>query len=115
MMANTFARVAGWLALLLGILGFFVSDLFGLIQFDLTHNIVHLVLGLLGIAAAQKASGAKAYAQWFGGIYLILGIVGFFFAEWAGLHLEVTENLLHIVLGAWGLYAGFGGKSSATE
>lgn len=113
-MTNTFARVAGWLALLLGILGFFVTDLLGLIQFDLTHNIVNLALGLLGIAAAQNAKGAKAYAQWLGAIYLLFGIIGFFFAELAGMHLEVTENLLHILLGAWGLYAAFGGKS-ATE
>jgi Domain of unknown function (DUF4383) len=113
-MTKTFARVAGWLALLLGILGFFVTDLLGLIQFDLTTNIVNLVLGVIGIAAAQNANGAKAYALWLGAIYLIFGIIGFFFVELAGMHLEVTENLLHIVLGAWGLYAAFSGKS-ATE
>jgi hypothetical protein len=113
-MTNTFARIVGWLALLLGILGFFVTDLLGLIQFDLTTNIVNLVLGVLGIAAAQSATGAKMYAQWLGAIYLLFGVISFFFTEIGGMHMEVTENLLHIILGGWGLYAVFGVKS-ATE
>lgn len=113
-MAKTFARVAGWLALLLGILGFFVSDLLGLIQFDTTHNVVHLVIGVLGIAAARQDNWAKLFGQVFGTVYLILGVVGFFLPELLGLHLEVAENLLHIILGAWGLYAVLGGEKEQT-
>ncbi|PWK13901.1 DUF4383 domain-containing protein [Tumebacillus permanentifrigoris] len=111
-MVRTFARVAGWLFLLLGILGFFVTDLLGLIQFDSTHNIIHLVLGLVGIAAGQSDNAAKWFAKVFGVIYLLLGIVGFFFPMLAGLHLEVTENLVHLVVGAWGVYVGFGKTST---
>lgn len=111
-MARTFARVAGWLFLLLGILGFFVTDLLGLIQFDSTHNIVHLVLGLVGIAAGQSDNAAKWFAKIVGPIYLALGIVGFFFPMWAGLHLEATENLVHLLIGAWGIYVGFGKSTS---
>jgi len=111
-MAIVFARVAGWLALLLGILGFFVSDLLDLIQFDTTHNIVHLVIGVLGIAAGQSGKWSKLYAQVLGVVYLLLGIAGFFVHELVGLHLEVTENLLHVVLGAWGLYASLCEKAS---
>jgi len=109
-LAQAFARTVGWLTLLLGILGFFVTDLFGLISFDTTHNIVHLVLGVLGIAAGQSGKWSKLYAQVFGVIYLLLGIAGFFIADLIGIHLEVAENLVHIIFGAWGLYAALGDK-----
>lgn len=114
-MAKVYARAAGWIFLLIGILGFFITDLLGLIQFDTTHNIVHLVLGVLGIAAGQNANWSRLYAQVFGVIYLLLGVVGFFLADFLGLHLEVTENLVHIILGAWGLYAVLGEKETAGE
>lgn len=111
-MAKTFARVAGWLALLLGIIGFFVTDLFGLIQFDTTQNIIYLVLGLLGIAAGQSKKAAKLFAQVFGPVYLIIGIVGFFVPTMGSISLDVTENLLHLLLGIWGLIAAFGKSAS---
>lgn len=110
-MSKVYARAAGWVALLLGIIGLFVHDLLGLIQFDAMHTIIHLVLGILGIAAARHVKWANYYAYVLGTCYLIVGIVGFFFPVLAGLHLEVTENLLHILLGAWGLYAALGEKS----
>jgi hypothetical protein len=112
-MTKVFARVAGWLALLLGVLGFFVSDLLGLIHFDTPHNVVHLVIGILGIAAAQNVNWATLYAKLLGALYLLLGILGFFLPEVLGIHLEAVENLLHLLLGAWGLYAAFGQKKSA--
>ncbi|MGZ4106380.1 MAG: DUF4383 domain-containing protein [Tumebacillaceae bacterium] len=114
-MAKAYARAAGWIALLLGIIGFFVTDLLGIIQFDTTHNIVFLVLGVLGIAAAQSAKWAKLYAQVFGAVYLVVGIIGFFLPSFLGMHLEVAENLLHIILGVWGLYAALAVKESKTE
>jgi hypothetical protein len=114
-MTRVFARTAGWIMLLLGIIGFFVTDLFGLIQFDTTHNIFHLVLGILGIAAGQNVNWSKLFAQVFGAVYLLLGVIGFFLPEFLGLHLEATENLLHIILGAWGLYAILGEKDTASE
>jgi hypothetical protein len=112
-MTKIFARAAGWLALILGILGFFVDDLLGLIQFDTIQNVVHLVIGVIGIAAAQNNNWAKLYAQLLGTIYLLLGIIGFFLPDLIGLHLEATENLLHILLGIWGLWAAFGEKEPA--
>ncbi|HEU4962288.1 MAG TPA: DUF4383 domain-containing protein [Bacilli bacterium] len=114
-MAKIFARVAGWLALLLGILGFFVTDLLGIIQFDTTQNIVYLVLGILGIAASRTDNWARLFGQVFGTVYLIVGVIGFFLPELLGLHLEVAENLLHIILGAWGLYAVLGAAKPQTE
>ncbi|ASS74541.1 hypothetical protein CIG75_05700 [Tumebacillus algifaecis] len=115
-MTKVYARVAGWIFLLIGLLGFFMNDLFGLIQFDTTHNIVHLVLGVLGIAAGQSVTWSRLYAQVFGTIYVLLGILGFFLPDLLGYHhLEVTENLVHVILGAWGLYAVLGATEKASE
>ncbi|KEO81082.1 DUF4383 domain-containing protein [Tumebacillus flagellatus] len=110
-MAKTFARAAGWVCLLLGIVGFLVTDLLGLIQFDTVHNIVYLVLGILGIAASQRDGAAKWFAQITGPIFLFAGILGFFFPDLGVVHMESTENLLHVLLGAWGAFAVFA-KSS---
>lgn len=114
-MAKAYARGAGWIALLLGIIGFFVTDLLGLIQFDKMHSIIHLVLGVLGIAAARSEKWAKHYAQILGSLYLVLGVLGFFLPSFLGMHLEVAENLLHILLGTWGLYTVLGVKEDKTE
>ncbi|GAX90628.1 DUF4383 domain-containing protein [Effusibacillus lacus] len=104
-MATTFARVAGWIFIVLGILGFFVNNLFGLIQFDVAHNAVHLLLGVLGLAAAS-GNQSQLYSAVVGAVLVILGAAGFFLPSMLGIHLEPVENILHLVLGGWGLYAG---------
>ncbi|WP_018131220.1 DUF4383 domain-containing protein [Effusibacillus pohliae] len=104
-MATTFARTAGWIFLILGILGFFVSHLAGLIQFDAVHNLLHLMLGVLALAAAANQK-ARLYAVVAGPLLLLLGIVGFFVSPLGGIHLEPLENMLHFALGGWGMWAG---------
>lgn len=114
-MLKTYARATGWISLLLGLIGFFVKDLFGLFQFDTMHNVIHLVIGILGIAAAQYVNWAKPFAQIIGAFYLLVGIAGFFFPAILGMHLEVSENLLHIILGTWGWYVVLGLKDKKSE
>lgn len=50
-LALLYARVFGIVYLALGLVGFVIPDLAGLIHFDLGCNLVHLVLGVWGIAA----------------------------------------------------------------
>ncbi len=109
-LAKVFARVAGWVGLLLAAIGFTTHDLFGMIQFDTTHNFIHLALGFLGIAAASKALWTKYYAYLFGAFYVLFGVVGFFMPQLhhVGVELEVTENLIHLALGTFGVYAALG-------
>lgn len=109
-MAIAFSRTAGWIFLILGVFGFFSESFLGLIQFDPVLAFVHLLIGILGLAAAtnQKAS---AYALWSGLILIPFGIVGFVLPDLFGFHLEAVENLIHLVLGGWGLYAGVYKKS----
>ncbi|BDP41297.1 membrane protein [Deinococcus aetherius] len=92
-MVRTFAQVAGIIYLLVGILGFFPAllsaptgpdlaidafhgRLLGLFPVNLTHNIVHLAIGLWGITAARSLSGAVGFARGLTVLYVILGIMG---------------------------------------
>jgi hypothetical protein len=51
--------------------------LLGLFPVNLLHNIVHLLFGIWGLAAARSWSGSKSYFTIAGVIYLVLTIVGF--------------------------------------
>ncbi len=74
------ALVIGIVFTLVGIAGFFVSssmtvgNLMGF-DVDLVHNLVHLVTGLVGLAAAFTG-WSRRFNQIFGIIYIIVGIAG---------------------------------------
>lgn len=88
----------------------------GFLVFDWTHNIVHVLLA--GVAfyfgyANTNAQLAKTMAIVFGFVYAGLGVVGLFAPNvlgFLGLSLEIGENLVHLLLGAWALTAGFGAE-----
>jgi NO-binding membrane sensor protein with MHYT domain len=95
-------------------------DLLGadFLAFDWTHNIVHVVLAAVALYVGFMAPAnlCNLYAKTFGIVYLGLGVAGFF---WNGisatvLHLELGENLVHIVIGAWGVTCGFFGTTTGT-
>jgi hypothetical protein len=94
------------------------SELLGanFLAFDWTHNIVHVVLAAVAAVFGFGNLGAgitKTMAIVFGFVYAGLGILGFIAGDalsGIGLHLELGENLVHIILGAWALTAGFGAK-----
>lgn len=116
--AKIYARITGVALLataLLGIVmevankGTFVK---GFLNFDWTHDILHVVLAGAALAAGFLADGAYAriYARVFGVVYTGLAIAGFVSADVVkslGIHLELGENLVHAVIGAWGLVVGF--------
>jgi hypothetical protein len=86
------------------------------LAFDWTHNILHVVLAAaaLYVGFAAPANLCGLYAKVFGIVYALLGVTGFF---WTGisttvLHLELGENLVHLVIGAWGVTAGFFGTTA---
>lgn len=93
--------------------GAFIS---GFLEFDWTHNIVHVALAAvalgLGFGNVDRAV-SKNIAKVIGVVYLGLGVVGFIgpvvemLESLLGLGLEVGENLVHLLIGAWGAYAGF--------
>lgn len=110
------ARLVGIVFLLVGIAGFIpgvttnlyeglefagddgTSELLGLFQVSVLHNIVHGLFGIAGLALAATASGARTYLIGGGAIYMalfLLGIVGG--GDW--IPVNSADNWLHLVLG----------------
>ncbi|WP_439519287.1 DUF4383 domain-containing protein [Hydrogenophaga sp.] len=86
--------------------------LFGLFPVNILHNLVHLVFGVWGLAAAKSVVGAVTYAKAVAVIYAILAILGLMPVP----GLQTTFGLiplyghdiwLHILLAAGAAYFGF--------
>jgi hypothetical protein len=82
-----------------------------------THNIVHVVLALAAFVfgfANLSPGVTKTFAIIFGFVYVALGVVGFLLSNPLGtglaLNLGVSLNVVHLLLGAWALAAGFGSR-----
>jgi len=105
----------GYVTLAIGILGFIpgvVNDtgvLFGLFQFDQLHNVIFVITGLVGIAAAAGFRLSKNYFKVFGSIYLLLTVLGLFLANGIvlGMMMNTADNVLHLIIAAFALYYGF--------
>jgi Domain of unknown function (DUF4383) len=106
---KTVALVFGSVFLLIGVLGFVPiltpnEALLGIFMLNGLHSVVHLLFGILGIAAAFTATG-RLYNRGVGVIYLILGILGFIpplvpNGLLIGLvMINTADNLLHLVIG----------------
>ena len=50
--------------------------LFGLFPTNLLHNLVHLTVGLFGIAASSTPSGARLYNRGFAVSYALIAVMG---------------------------------------
>lgn len=104
------AAIFGVVYLLIGVLGFVVTGLEDfadtntnetLLGFELNglHNIVHLAIGAVLLAAALKGTGpAKGANTLVGGVYLLVGIVGLFILDSDAniLSLNGADNVLHL-------------------
>ena len=117
------AFVVGATFLLVGILGFipgittdydtmsFASHnsdakLLGIFQVSILHNLVHVLLGIAGLALARTWEGARTYLIGGGILYLalwLLGIVGG--GDW--IPVNSADNWLHFVVGLGMVALGF--------
>ncbi|MFH1146013.1 MAG: DUF4383 domain-containing protein [bacterium] len=113
MTSQRFAKIAGIIALIIGVLGFFFTD-WGWIQFDPLHNLIHVALGLWGILAGfnDRTEPARIYAKSAGLFYAVVFIIGLVTPSFLTISFEMSENILHFILSVWGLYAGFSKVSS---
>ncbi len=109
-MVKLYARLTGVIMLIVGIFGFLTDNLFGLIQFDSVHNMIHLLIAAFALYvgfAADNTSLPDLFAEVMGIVYVLLGVAGFMnpilFGLLGPLHLEPLENLLHLMLGLWGI------------
>ncbi len=122
------ALVLGIIYALIAIVGFFtptenstgVQAVFGLFDTDRVHNILYLVIGLIGIGMAFAAQ-SRTYNKVFGIFFLVVGILGLLpmlyfpmgaYGTDSGLFLGLThdnagDHVLHIVTGLAATYIGF--------
>ena len=90
---------------------FFDSNglLLGMFQVDSVHNKVHLGTGLIALgAAATSGWWAKLYFKVFGGIYVLLGILGLIFSDqFTVMQVNTADSLLQLGVGVVALLIGF--------
>lgn len=113
-MTQTLVWVFGVVLTLIGILGFVPGVtsndmLLGLFMVGGLHNLIHLVTGLAALAAAWGMYSSRMYFQVFGVIYAVVTVVGFVQGSTVlgVISVNMMDNLLHLVIAAVALYAGF--------
>jgi hypothetical protein len=95
----------------------------GFLEFDWTHDALHVFL--LGLAAYMGFWASYRVGLWYARIYgfggLAIAVAGALptSQSWlhsrVGLHLEIGENLVHALIGIWGLAVGFLGPVLARK
>ncbi|MSU75861.1 DUF4383 domain-containing protein [Patescibacteria group bacterium] len=119
-MAKKYVLVLGIIFVLIGILGFIDpltpnGNLLGVFAVDLDHNLVHLLSGLVALAAvAGGESYSLLYAKVFGVVYAVVTILGFMVGDGQILGVIIVnqaDNVLHLAIAASALYVGFAGDS----
>ena len=117
-MEKTIVTVLGIVFVAIGLLGFVTEPILGIFAVDPMHNIIHLLSGVLGLAAVAMGAGAtRTYARVFGVLYALVAVVGLFTTGDMLLGLfavNFADDLLHVVLAVLLLYVGFASRP-ATE
>src|ERR671925_43415 len=117
--AALYALVVGAVLLIAGIIGFAysasfgspgeVDSVFGILDVNAWHNIVHIATGALGLLLFRTA--AREYALGLGAVYLVVAIWGFVIGDGESilgfLPVNTEDNILHLLIGLAGLGAGF--------
>ena len=122
------ALVFGWVFIIIAIIGFLTSRgsmeagmaesprTFGLFPVNVLHNLVHLVFGIWGVAAARSFAAAKGYCQAAGVIYIVLAILGIFVPELFGIvPIGGHDVWLHAIIGIVLSYVGFTARGAAFQ
>ncbi len=134
MMTRYFALAAGIVYLLVGVLGFipalnpvpggtgphpdlavtaFYGHQLGLFPINILHNVVHLLIGLWGIASYRTLTGARMFARGLAIFYTLLAILGLPFmpgiikTTFGLIPIYGADTLLHIGTAVVAAYFGF--------
>lgn len=118
MRVKQFLMIGGVLLLLLAVLGFAGFSLGNALYFDKAENWAHLVLGVVALAAYYYASPSmqKTLAMGLGVVALYFGIHGLFLSQttpfnyFGVTNLEYFDDVAHLAIGVWGLWAGMDKK-----
>lgn len=112
-MAKKLAVVFGVVFVLVGLLGYVPNPIvgpMGMFVTDGTHNLVHLLIGVILLIAGSKGGAASAKAlKVFGFVYLILAVDGFIQPTMllGFVTANTADTYLHLVLGIVLLVAGY--------
>jgi Domain of unknown function (DUF4383) len=116
--ARAYALVVGATLVVAGIIGFFyeaefTSDesvrepVFGILDVNGWHNVVHIATGALGLLAAGYA--ARAYALGLGAVYIVVAVWGFIVGDGDSIlsivPVNTEDNVLHALIGVAGIAA----------
>ncbi len=101
--------------IVVGILGFIppispMGNLLGLFEVDITHNIVHLLTGIIAgiVVIIGNVKYIRLYFQVFGIVYAAVAILGFIFnGNLIIITLNLADNILHVVIAAVSLFFGY--------
>ena len=78
------------------------AELLGIFEVSVLHNIVHLLFGIIGLAAAKSFSASRNYLIGGGAIYLVLWLYGLIIDRESDANfvpVNNPDNWLHFVLG----------------
>jgi Domain of unknown function (DUF4383) len=114
-MVTTFARVFGVIFVVVGILGFVPATmtngmLLGLFPVNAVHNIVHILLGVWGLAVAKSVAGSVGYFKGLAIIYGLLTVLGLIPATntlFGLAPIHGNDVWLHLALAVVAAYFGF--------
>lgn len=120
------AILFGLIFLIPGVLGFTgvakpdahgMPMLLNLFMVGTVHNLVHIVTGVIGLAAATSARYAKLYLQVGGVVYGLVALIGLVQGDTVlGLFaVNMADNILHVGLSAVMLALGFGLKTASNS
>jgi len=126
-MVKRIAMLFGAVFIVVGILGFMVPGgmqmgdvanapkLLGLFPVNLLHNVVHIAVGVWGLAAGRAYASAVAYCKLLGFVYLALAALGFVIPAGFGLiPIGGNDIWLHCFLGVVLVAVGFMAKEETT-
>ena len=118
--ARLYALVVGATLVVAGIIGFLYNAsfsvgsaverdaVFGLLDVNGWHNVVHVATGALGLVFARSA--ARAYALGLGAVYILVFVLGLVVGDGGELlgliPINTADNVLHLLLGVTGVGAG---------
>jgi hypothetical protein len=125
--ARLYATLVGGTLVIAGIIGFFysssfggpgtVDEVFGILEVNGWHNVVHILTGALGLLAAGYA--AREYALGLGVVYLAIAAWGFIIGSGESIlgfiPVNTEDNVLHLILGVLGVGAGLATPAAAAD
>jgi uncharacterized protein DUF4383 len=120
--AQTWAKLIGIVLVVAGIVGFFYSSafgspgkvdgVFGVLDVNGWHNLLHIISGLLGIVYSRTYSSARAYCLLLAAAYALVAIWGFAVGDGGNilgfLPVNTEDNILHTIIALVSLGVGVG-------